>query len=334
MWRTSASASASLHIDWRHPRLNSNTQQPQTTLHTLLTAFIMAPKRKRETVANAPISDAPARTSTPRSTKKARLSEASASEVKNTTAKSFSSTKSARDTPSSAPESKPQVQRPCHLLNLPAELRNLIYSKILEDFPACLHPRNNGRLVCASRLLGTNQQIRNELLSELYLTAPIYAQVYDWKFSHIVAFLNKLSTSELKTLPQKVYHGEEPAKVIGREMVLELVLSTLSRDEQSVLRSSALDRAPDLEKWIRRMERKEKRRLTTDVRYKVTCTDVDRFRNLVTLRSWESYLGDLRSTMYEGTSRGRQEVTAIRVAVLEENKAILEKILDALQNGG
>ncbi|KAF7185040.1 hypothetical protein HII31_13663 [Pseudocercospora fuligena] len=294
----------------------------------------MPPKRKRETVANTPLSGATARTSTPRSSKKARLSEAAASTVKKTAVRTSRSAKASRNAPASAPDPTSQSQQPCHLLNLPAELRNLIYSKVLEDYPAYLHPRNNGRLVCASRLLGTNQQIRSELLSELYLTAPIYAQVYDWNFTHIVSFLNRLSTSELKTLPRKVYHGEEPSRVVGREMVLELILSTLSRDEQSLLKSTSLDRCPDLEKWIRRLNRKEKRRLTTDVRYKVSCTDEDRFRNLVTLRCWESYLGDLRSLMYEGASRGRQEVTAIRVAVLEENKAILEKILDALQNGG
>ncbi|EME87454.1 uncharacterized protein MYCFIDRAFT_75309 [Pseudocercospora fijiensis CIRAD86] len=291
----------------------------------------MAPKRKREKVANVPLSDAskPAPTSTPRNTKKARLSKAAVSEVKTTRpARNSGSAKSPRSVPGPV-----LVEQPCHLLQLPAELRNLIYSKVLEDFPAYLHPHNNGRLVCASRLLGANHQIRRELLSELYLTAPIYAQVYDWNFNHIVSFLNKLSTSEFKSLPRKIYHHQNPAKVVGREMNVELVLSTLSRDEYAFLRSTALDRAPDLEKWIRRMVKKDKRRLPTGVRYKVTCTNADRFLNLVTLRCWESYLGDLRTTLYENASRGRQEITALRVAVLEENRSILTRILDSFQNG-
>lgn len=236
--------------------------------------------------------------------------------------------------PTSSNATVPYTSGACHLLELPAEIRNLIYSKVIEDFPAYLNPRNHGRLVCASRLLGTNHQIRNELLGELYLTAPIHAQVYDWNFNHIVSFLNRLSTSELKTLPRRLYRQNEASEVVGREMSVKLVLTNLSRDEQALLRSTALDRAPHLERWIRRMRNMKKRRLTADVRYKVTCTNEDRFRNLVTLRCWEGYLEDLREREYEVPSRGRTELTAIRVAVLEENKQILQKILVSLQNGG
>jgi hypothetical protein len=204
---------------------------------------------------------------------------------------------------------------------------------VLRQYPVFLHPRFRGRLVTGSTLLGANQQIRHEMLTEIYANAAISAVVVDFDFRHIGSWLNSLTDVERRRLPRDVYDGEKKQVVRhGRQVTVELVLNPLSRVEQARICSNALDRAPKLEKWIRRIGRQKKSRaVTPDFHYTVSCVDPDKHRRLVMLRHWGCYLEDLRANYYRRPSRQRTELTAIKVAVLEENKATLEDILNALQ---
>ncbi|GAB7364420.1 hypothetical protein MBLNU230_g4961t1 [Neophaeotheca triangularis] len=89
------------------------------------------------------------------------------------------------------------------ILELAAELRNNIYTKVLEDHPqAFLSTGTKANLATTSRLIKVNKQIHQEFLSVLYTHAPqIIARVNNFNFTHIVTFFNRLSDIELKTIP-------------------------------------------------------------------------------------------------------------------------------------
>ncbi|KAK5675194.1 hypothetical protein LTS10_012270 [Elasticomyces elasticus] len=111
------------------------------------------------------------------------------------------------------------------LLDLPAELRDQVYEALLAMTGGVEISRNQKRsnlevLFDASGLLWTNKQIHTEStrgtsssvaqivssLTDYVATASlvlsdISATVIDYDFRHVVAFLNKLSEEEIRTLP-------------------------------------------------------------------------------------------------------------------------------------
>ncbi|KAK4547251.1 hypothetical protein LTR36_000906 [Oleoguttula mirabilis] len=88
------------------------------------------------------------------------------------------------------------------LLDLPAELRNQVYEYVAIDAGASLHPRTRGKLASKTSLCRVSRQVREEYQAVLYISAPIIeAYVTNFKFAHIVTFLNKLSARELNALP-------------------------------------------------------------------------------------------------------------------------------------
>ena len=88
-------------------------------------------------------------------------------------------------------QSNDLADRPFRFQNLPAELRNNVYSKVIESQPnARLKPRGKGKLASRSALARVNHQIRDEYLAVLYLTANIRADVTNFDITHIVTFFN------------------------------------------------------------------------------------------------------------------------------------------------
>ena len=100
-------------------------------------------------------------------------------------------------TPSVIPE------KPFPLLDLPAELRDVIYANIAanDDGITRIDKRKPGNLLSNSAMRMVNKQIREEFTSALYLSAPnITTTVQDFDFRHIVTFFNRLSDLELNAL--------------------------------------------------------------------------------------------------------------------------------------
>ena len=85
-------------------------------------------------------------------------------------------------------------------LDLPAEIRNNIYVKVLEtDGPVYLTWRKN--LICHTALPGVSKQVRDEFMPITTLYAPlVVARVKNFDFRYLIAFLNRLSDAEATSL--------------------------------------------------------------------------------------------------------------------------------------
>ena len=107
-------------------------------------------------------------------------------------------------------------EKPSPLLELPAELRDMIYAYIAQnEKPARVDKRRPGNLLSTSPMNMVNKQVRQEFTSALYLSASkITATVRDFDFRHIVIFFNRLSDLELRALPDKNNPFNRPQMVI------------------------------------------------------------------------------------------------------------------------
>jgi hypothetical protein len=102
-------------------------------------------------------------------------------------------------------------KKPFHFLDLPAELRNLVYKMVAEDQTAVL---KNRELRDTSGLLDIDDQIRNEYLPMLLTyAATIEAEVNNLDFQNIVTFLNRLSDAEVNTLPNATKPAVRPIEI-------------------------------------------------------------------------------------------------------------------------
>ena len=73
-------------------------------------------------------------------------------------------------------------------LDLPAELRELIYTFVAQSAHALLRPEPRGKLLDHSTLLRVSHQCKDEYTQVLYHEAPVVvAEVVDFDFSHIVS---------------------------------------------------------------------------------------------------------------------------------------------------
>lgn len=99
---------------------------------------------------------------------------------------------------SAEPITKPQT---IPFLELPAEIRNIIYSYVVEDDAYLkIDASNPGKLTTTSPISTLNNEIRDEYISMLEIEASnIHAAVHDFNFDHIITFYDHL----LEHLQQK-----------------------------------------------------------------------------------------------------------------------------------
>ena len=101
--------------------------------------------------------------------------------------------------PKSTKKSRKQV--PFRFLELPGELRNIVYAYAATGRTAQLK-KGQRQLIDNSALSLANDQIRDEYAPMIPLYAKVIkAEVVDFDFRHIVTFINHLSTAELNALP-------------------------------------------------------------------------------------------------------------------------------------
>ncbi|KAK3070434.1 hypothetical protein LTR53_010476 [Teratosphaeriaceae sp. CCFEE 6253] len=132
-------------------------------------------------------------------------------------------------TPSFATDLKADPARPSLLLDLPAELRNLVYEHVCAGTGGAhlSHQSLRNRLrplTPGSALARTNQQVRHELLAVACLVADVRTVVRDFDFRHLVTFLNRLSEVELAALsPSSSAASASIVLPAHRRVVVELV---------------------------------------------------------------------------------------------------------------
>ena len=164
-----------------------------------------------------------------------------------------------------------KTEKPFRLLDLAAELRDMIYACIVEtDTPARLDRRNRGKLIVISAMSQTSKQVRQEITSATYLYAPIIADVRNLDFRHIVTFFNKLSDLELRYLS-----GTTANKNPERKITIELFFT------QDYLKAASSGLF--LDRWLNRIEHPTKKGTKVDFSYSVVNDDV------TSLRSWINY---------------------------------------------
>lgn len=184
--------------------------------------------------------------------------------------------------------------KPFPFLGLPPELRNHIYTYVINDDPtAYIRHSNRGCLVNNSGLSNVNRQIRDEFTSLLHVSATsIVAKVTNFDFSHIITFLNRLSEIDLETLPSTSHAANQ--KLIVRLAV----------------RSRVADHRSKLQRWLNRLDHPTKKGTAVTVEY-----DADRTSYTV----WNDVPGQLdRIADLSKNSGGRQEAAlqSMRLALV------------------
>lgn len=87
-------------------------------------------------------------------------------------------------------------------LELPPEVRNNIYAKVIEVQPeAFITSRTRNILACRTALPRVCKQVREEFVPMLYLFAEIIADVKDFDYGRVIRFLNSLEETSLSQLP-------------------------------------------------------------------------------------------------------------------------------------
>ena len=88
---------------------------------------------------------------------------------------------------------------PSPLLDLPKELRDMVYDMVGEDMTAHF---KEGKVTSLSGLELVNHQVRNECLPKLFVRAKdIQVVVEDFNFSYLVNFINRLTRADINALP-------------------------------------------------------------------------------------------------------------------------------------
>ncbi|KAK5731780.1 hypothetical protein LTR17_011131 [Elasticomyces elasticus] len=102
-----------------------------------------------------------------------------------------------------ATDQKADATLPSLLLDLPPELRNLVYEFVFASTGGVhLSPKAHRKhLACGSALNRVNKQVRHEFLTVGELVVDIHTSAPNFDFRHIVAFLNRLSDQEIQALP-------------------------------------------------------------------------------------------------------------------------------------
>jgi len=142
-------------------------------------------------------------------------------------------------------------------LELPAELRNTVleYAAATADEPAVLRPNGKGQLRSTSPLMRVSRQIRDEFQAALYVAAPLLANVKDFNFAHVVAFLNKLTDRGLNPLP-----SIRKSKAAKRERTMTIALH---------ISANCPLHSDDLDRWLARRNHPTKKGSRIRISYQV-----------------------------------------------------------------
>lgn len=149
-----------------------------------------------------------------------------------------------------ATQLKQNLGQPSLLLDLPAELRNTIYTMVLEDTEVLLSRNTTKKaLAVGCALPRVNKQVRDEFMAVALLSADIRTTAMDFDFRHIVTFLNRLSDAELKALPSVTVPSQ-------RRITVDLIIS----DRCPV-------RPPYFQRWINRAGHPTKKGTNINLQY-------------------------------------------------------------------
>ena len=92
-------------------------------------------------------------------------------------------------------------------LDLPTELRNLIYEYSALDAKIYLRPENRGTATTSTALSAVSRQIRDEYSKvSLSVAPPVEAFVDDLDFTHVLTYLDNLAASRLLTSGRSTQH--------------------------------------------------------------------------------------------------------------------------------
>jgi len=176
------------------------------------------------------------------------------------------------------------------LLGLPAELRNLIYEMVLEHHKVKLSNTTTKRgIATGSALQRVNKQVRDELVSVVWLLADIHAYVNDLNFAPIVTFLNDFFEAELRAMPTISL----PAK---RKIIVELRISDYCRKQLRRYAQGESDALPyKFERWLKRTEHPAKTGTNIILDYKL---QIKKAR--LDLSGWVTFQEAECSTMADG----------------------------------
>lgn len=187
--------------------------------------------------------------------------------------------------------------KPFRLLDLPAEIRNNVYEKVLESQCPYLTWRKD--LSCGSAFPRVSKQVRAEFMAAMTLCAPlIVAYVKNFNFSYIVAFLNRLSDLELHSLTRVQS---------TRKIHIELVFVGVHT------RGSGLDEAASkLLRWVDRLEHPTKKGTKIDTSYEVVHYE-DSLAYLVNRLKDSKFKTRLELAL--SVERRRKEIQKVRSAI-------------------
>jgi len=147
---------------------------------------------------------------------------------------------------------KQQPDKVSLLLDLPAEIRNIIYQMVHNNAEMHLSRNTSKRsLATTVALPRVNKQVRDEFFSSAWLTADISTTVIDFDFRHIVTFINRLSDLESESKSESMSTLAVPTV---RQITVDLVIT-----------SNCLAFPPLLRRWIKRASHPTKQ--GTDINY-------------------------------------------------------------------
>ncbi|KAK1073385.1 hypothetical protein LTR74_001794 [Friedmanniomyces endolithicus] len=99
--------------------------------------------------------------------------------------------------PAPPPTSAPEEPKHLTIFDLPAELRVEIYKLVLENVTVHILPlRANSSRNCPHALIRTSRQVRNEVLPLIHSLCPIRANVTDFDFSGMLAWIQRIPSSQ------------------------------------------------------------------------------------------------------------------------------------------
>jgi hypothetical protein len=146
-----------------------------------------------------------------------------------------------------------KTSKPFCFLDLPAELRNLVYEKVAKHQIAILE---KGELTDNSELLDVNIRIRNEYYPILlHHASRIMAEVVNFDFQKVVTFLNRLSDADINALPSTTKSATRPIEI------------KLTFDQRMCQKKEIL-----LKRWLNRAGHPTKKGTTLNISYSLsTC---------------------------------------------------------------
>lgn len=193
---------------------------------------------------------------------------------------------------------KPMESGRSLLLDLPAELRNSIYTIILEDHPTKLATPTL-TLASTSAMPRVDKQTRKEFLSVIQQeSASVTVNASDFDFQHAITMFNRLSNKSNMTLRHSA-----PMMPSCKEIRVEL---SFSDDVHLTLRADSLCR------WMTRLEHSDIHGNKISISYKVhEDTKID----VIGMYAWQKLA---RENVCMQESRSKEELRRIMAALKQD----------------